>query len=278
MVYFATGDGSDCGEVTGFDRAIAGDLDSVLMAFNLLLAGPTADEVRAGASSFFSDESSSALGTLSLTDGYLVIDFRDIRPLLSNASTSCGSQSLLAQLNATAFQFDDVHRVRYEIEGSCDVFSEWLQRECGEYSRAGAQPAPTTNKRASGSGCMPGSDTLPDGRWFGFVNAADEPALSFDLACWFTGSAAVEAAAEDGEESPPPDDYYIRNDNEQMRQVPVVSDAMVACLCSDTDATGLIAMSYLEWLTAREGRGYQPGVWIEVTDGVISQIEEQYVP
>jgi hypothetical protein len=278
-VYFATGDGSDCGEVTGFDRTIADDLDPVLMAFDLLVAGPTVEEMGAGASSFFSDESSGALGTLSLTDGLLVVDFHDIRQLLSNASTSCGGQSLLAQLNATAFQFDEVDRVRYEIEGSCDTFSQWLQRECEEYTRAGAEPAPvTTNERASGSGCMPGSDTLPDGRWFGFVAEADESEVSFDLACWFTGSAAADAAAEDGEESPPPNDYYIRNENEQLRQVPVASDATVQCLCSDTDSTELIAMTYAEWLSGRATRTYQPGVWIEVADGAVSLIEEQYVP
>jgi hypothetical protein len=248
------------------------------MSFNLLLAGPTVEEMASGASSIFSDESSGALRTLSLADGYLVVDFRDIRQLLSNASTSCGSQSLLAQLNATAFQFDDVQRVRYEIEGSCDTFSEWLQRGCEEYTRAGAEPARTTDQRASGSGCTPGVDTLPDGRWFGFVASADESALSFDLACWFTGSAAVDAAAEDGEESPPPNDYYVRNASDQLRQVPVGSDATVECLCNETDATELIAMPYSQWLTERDGRGYQPGVWLDVSDGAITLVEEQYVP
>jgi len=43
--------------------------------------------------------------------------------------------SLLAQLNATAFQFDRVERVRYEMEQSCDTFSNWLQRDCAEYTR-----------------------------------------------------------------------------------------------------------------------------------------------
>jgi len=53
----------------------------------------------------------------------------------------CGSMSLLAQLNTTALPFEEVERARYAIEGSCDMFSDWLQRDCMEYTRHGAEPA-----------------------------------------------------------------------------------------------------------------------------------------
>jgi hypothetical protein len=78
---------------------------------------------------------------VTLDNGLLLVDFGDFRELIANASTSCGSMSLLSQLNATAFQFEEVERVRYLIEGSCDAFSNWLQRECMEYTRTGAEPA-----------------------------------------------------------------------------------------------------------------------------------------
>ena len=34
-----------------------------------------------------------------------------------------------------AFQFPQVDRVRYEIEGNCDTFFNWLQGECQVFSR-----------------------------------------------------------------------------------------------------------------------------------------------
>ena len=78
------------------------------------------------------------VASAAVDDGLLVVDYDDIRSVIPNASTTCGSMALLAQLTTTAFQFDDVERVRYEIEGSCDTFAGWLQRECMEYSRDGA--------------------------------------------------------------------------------------------------------------------------------------------
>ena len=54
-----------------------------------------------------------------------------------------------------------------------------------------------------GSGCTPrAGDSLPDGRWFGFVDDAQADQVSFDLACWFTGTAAA-AAAERGRRGEP---------------------------------------------------------------------------
>jgi hypothetical protein len=144
--------------------------------------------------------------------------------------------------------------------------------------------APTTtidtNTLASGSGCTPGPGDLPDGEWFGYVDDADADAVSFDLACWFGGEAAVLAAAEDGEESPPPNDYYVRNANTELRDVPVAEEAPVAWLANVGDPATEATIAYDEWLTVRVERGVdlQPGVWLTVTDGEISEIVEQYVP
>lgn len=279
QVFYSTGDGSDCAEVTGFERLIADGFDPVIMAFDLLVAGPTAEEVAAGAGSFFSEESAGTINSVLLEDGTLTIDFSDVRVLLSNASTSCGSGSLLAQLNATAFQFESIDRTRYEIEGSCDRFSEWLQRECTEYTRSGEEPGPTaTDERASGSGCLPGTDELSDGRWFGFVADADENGLRFDLACWFSGSAAVDAAAEDGEESPPPNDYHIRNVSDLLRDVGVAASVPVGWLPIPGDPASTETIAYEQWRVDRVSREFQPGIWLEIRDGEAAIIEEQYVP
>ena len=112
--------------------------DPIRSAFDELVGGPTRAEVAAGASSFFSDETERAVRSATVAGGLLVVDIDDVRAVLTpaGANTSCGSAALLAQLNATAFQFAAVDRVRYELEGSCDAFGEWLQRECIEIDRA----------------------------------------------------------------------------------------------------------------------------------------------
>ncbi len=278
QVFFATGDGTDCSEVTGFVRSVDAGLDQVSAALQLLVTGPTVEEMAAGAGSFFSAESEGALRSVSATDETLVVDFRDMRQMLSNASTSCGSESLLAQLNSTVFQFGSIERVRYEIDGSCDDFSNWLQRECAEYTRLGAEPANLdTNERASGSGCTPDTQELPDGRWFGFATGVSDTNVTFDLACWFSGSAAADAAAEDGEESPPPNDYYIRNTNDQLRTIPASGSTSVTWLPT-ADPADAATSSYAEWVEVWPTRSYLPGLWLDIEGGEITLIEEQYVP
>lgn len=137
-----------------------------------------------------------------------------------------------------------------------------------------------TNTLAEGSGCTPGGDELPDGEWYGLVVSAAAGSIDFDLACWFTGEAAVLASAEDGEESPPPNDYYVRNVNAQLRTLDVSATAEVAWLPNVGDPSGEESLTYAEWLDAREARGVdlQPGVWIVVEEGSVTSIREQYVP
>jgi hypothetical protein len=63
------------------------------------------------------------------------VNFRDLRPVIPNASTSAGSQILLRELDATVFQFPSVRSVEYRINGSCAAFFEWLQLACAVRSR-----------------------------------------------------------------------------------------------------------------------------------------------
>jgi len=134
-VFFSVGDGTDCAQVDRFERQVAVADDAIRAAFERLVAGPTDAEQEIGASSFFSADTTGTVRNVTLQDGLLVVDFEDLRPLMPNASTSCGSEALLAQLNATAFQLPDVLSVRYEIAGDCDAFANWLQRECQEVER-----------------------------------------------------------------------------------------------------------------------------------------------
>ncbi|MDP9145715.1 MAG: hypothetical protein M3N43_13670 [Actinomycetota bacterium] len=131
---------------------------------------------------------------------------------------------------------------------------------------------------SEGSGCTPGTDgTLPEGHWFGFVVSTAADSIEFDLACWFSGQAAIDAAAEDGEESPPPNDYYIRNQNELTRTVVVWSDVTVLFYPTG-DPTSETEGTFEEWTDAASVRGYFFGVWLDVIDGEARMITEQWVP
>ena len=278
-VYFSFGDGSDCAEVKGYERTYGPGLDPIMVAFDGLVGGPSDDEIADGASSFFSAATTDVVRSVILDgDGVLSVDFDDIRLSLNNASTSCGSSSLLSQLTSTAFQFEDVERVRFSINGNCSVFFNWLQRECMEFTRDGATVAGSTDDFASRSGCTPGTTELPDGEWFGYVDDATAAEITFDLACWFSGTAAEQAAAEDGQESPPPNDYYIRNVNPTLRTVPVATGAEVNWLPSTGDPATATTVDYVTWLAERETRDFRPGVWLTIADGMVTFVEEQYVP
>jgi spore germination protein GerM len=92
-----------------------------------LVAGPNETERAATLSSWFSAATAGMLRSVTLSDGHAIVDFADLRAVIPNASTSAGSARLLAQLDATVFQFRSVASVEYRIEGSCETFTEWLQ-------------------------------------------------------------------------------------------------------------------------------------------------------
>jgi len=137
----------------------------------------------------------------------------------------------------------------------------------------------TTDDGADGSGCTPASsDTLADGRWYGMVAAAGDAELTFDLACFFTGEAAVVAAAEDGEESPPPNDYHVRNANDLLRTFEVSADASVTWYPDGGSPSDVATVDYGQWRIDRQGRGFDLAVWLTISTGAVVEIEEQWVP
>lgn len=142
------------------------------------------------------------------------------------------------------------------------------------------EPPPLTYGDAEGSGCAPGEGSqgaaLPDGEWYGQVVSTGAEEIEFDLACWFSGDAAVAAAAEDGEE-PPLNDYYVRNHNERTRELSVAADATVTFYPRgdpESDEEG----DFDTWVALLEDRGTWFGVWIEVGSGQVVSITEQWLP
>lgn len=136
----------------------------------------------------------------------------------------------------------------------------------------------STNELADGSGCTPLSATeLPDGRWYGLIDEARDAELDFDLACFFTGDAAVTAASEDSEESPPPNDYYVRNANDLLRTLQVASEVPVTWYPDGGSPTDT-ATTYSQWMTDRGSREFSFAVWLTISTGTVVEIEEQWVP
>ncbi len=116
--------------------------------------------------------------------------------------------------------------------------------------------APLPTATGGGSGCVPGSGTLPDGVWFGFIDEISEDAIDFDLACF--------VACEPGT------GFAIRNDNPVGRTVAVRDGAVVIFENPDGD----------DWFDTFDGyQGYEEAdlhndVWIYVNDNSVTHIVE----
>ncbi len=127
QVFFPRGNvGSDCSRVQSRYRRVRAP--AVLKgALTELLRGPTTGERRQGYGGWFSRRTAGRLNSVRLSGGLARVDFRDFRKIIPNASASCGSAMLLAQLDRTVLQFSTVHRVVYSFNGSVTRFYAWLQ-------------------------------------------------------------------------------------------------------------------------------------------------------
>lgn len=116
------------------------------------------------------------------------------------------------------------------------------------------------------------------GSWEG-----DRPLLSVDYAELLTGAEAASEAASRGDESPPPNDVYIVNDNPRLRSIPVDPETEVRMLSSETGLGEPYVLGLGQWydvLAGMSGSNYVKNYpyWITVEHGVITAIEEQYLP
>lgn len=93
-----------------------------------LLAGPTPAEAAQGLGSWFSPATAGMLRSVVIEQGVARVDFDPaLASTIPNASASCGSALLLAQLDATVGQFGTADRVIYSLGGDVDAFYGWLQ-------------------------------------------------------------------------------------------------------------------------------------------------------
>ncbi|MGZ8786406.1 MAG: hypothetical protein ACXW1Y_12695 [Acidimicrobiia bacterium] len=140
-------------------------------------------------------------------------------------------------------------------------------------------PLPGSDQ-AHGSGCVVGGSELPDGMWFGFVEGITADAVTFDLACFWTGEAAVAAATADGEEEI--FDFYIRNNNTQTRTVARSPAGTAYWLDGAGDLTPQ-AIPMNDWPVTSD-TAYQDcpsrhcAGWLYINDGQVTELIEQYLP
>ena len=132
---------------------------------------------------------------------------------------------------------------------------------------------------------------LEDGRHFVYIEQLDaDGAVTFDLAYFYTGDEATEQAEAHGDEAPPPNDYYIVNDNPKLRELPIADDVRISVFdwnnCCDTQviidvATFAEVMANPSGFIEMDGALYY-GVlspyWLTLEGGVVTGIEEQYLP
>lgn len=126
---------------------------------------------------------------------------------------------------------------------------------------------------AHGSGCAPGTDTMPDGIWFGYVTARPADRLDFDLACIWTGAEAHRRTEEAGEVVVV--DYFISNEVSKIRSPAIATGAMVYHLTGNPWFT---ALTYGEWRNdACHGfQDHSCPVWLYINGGNVTAVVEQF--
>lgn len=152
-------------------------------------------------------------------------------------------------------------------------------------------PEPTEEPSRATTEEPPAGVELEDGRHFGFIESvdADGMTLVLDLAYFLTGEEANEAAADRGLEVPVPNDYYVVNDNPRLRTLPLSPDLRIRLIdwnrCCDLTLDGDLgsfgtAIAEEELLAVGDAlyNGAWSPYWLEIREGRVVLIEEQYLP
>jgi tRNA A-37 threonylcarbamoyl transferase component Bud32 len=163
----------------------------------------------------------------------------------------------------------------------------------GATGATSASGATGTTGSVAATGCSgsPAPTILPDGTHFGYVERVDtlSGALAFDLACFYTGEEANEQAAKRGDEVPVPNDVYIVNDNTTIRNLTVDPAVRLRVLdwnrCCDprpgADLDAFASALGNEEFVEIDGRSYAGSLspyWVTIEDGIVTRIEEQFLP
>jgi peptidoglycan/xylan/chitin deacetylase (PgdA/CDA1 family) len=151
--------GDVCEEVFPVDREVSAAAP-LRGALEQLMAGPTAAERADGYEGWFSDATAHLLDGVRIEGGRAHVDLvRDLPFVIPNASSSCGSRSLLGMLDATATQFPDVDEAWYSLEGDRADFYGWLQMAAPDDPGLRPEPTPSVEPTLPGPSSEPTTET-----------------------------------------------------------------------------------------------------------------------
>jgi germination protein M len=128
VAVFLLSEGNDCASTEVVRRPATPGTYPLGDALAQLVAGPTPEEDDTGHHSWFSAATADLLTGAWIADGIAHVAFSPaLAQVIPNASSSCGSAGLLAQLDATVQAVPGVTGVVYSFDGVATAFSEWLQ-------------------------------------------------------------------------------------------------------------------------------------------------------
>lgn len=122
-------------------------------------------------------------------------------------------------------------------------------------------------------------------RQFAFIKEVRSTSTEIvaDYAQFLSGKEAADAATKAGAESPPPNDYFIVNKNPRLRTLKVARSATVRLTTDDEGLSepqgfsGTLAQLEKQLKANPDQRSYR-GFWLNLRDGVVVAIEEQFTP
>ncbi len=120
----------DCSQVYPLERVLPKTDGVAKAALQELFKGPTEIEKFQGYYSWFFDQTKNILKNIKIENETAYVDLSDIRQIIPNASTSCGSAEFLAELETTLKEFTTIKKVVFAIDGEPATFYEWLQLGC----------------------------------------------------------------------------------------------------------------------------------------------------
>jgi len=121
---------ANCNQVYPQERVIPVATSTPQLALRELFKGPTEIEKSQGYFSFFSVATQNIFKGMKIENGVAYVNLKDIRQIIPNASTSCGSAEFLTELQDTLKQFSTINRVIFAFDGKPAAFYEWLQIGC----------------------------------------------------------------------------------------------------------------------------------------------------
>ncbi|NCD17695.1 MAG: hypothetical protein EOL91_10390 [Actinobacteria bacterium] len=131
----------NCSAVFVVERTVPLTDDEATAALEALLAGPTPDEEADGYASWFSAATADALLGVKVVGDTAYVNLADLRQVIPNAGTSCGSGQFMASLNATTTNATGAGKVLYAFDGDPAAFWEFVQAGCGSFNDD-CDPAP----------------------------------------------------------------------------------------------------------------------------------------